>query len=198
MSSKDHSQRLFLVVLGGKSRHCHIEQHDIRWVSGKTIEDTFPQLRKEWYADQRGLHIDSYIAINNIDGYDINLENSPESKKRDYNSKNNENLLWFVNLGGYNSDRLYELHEVDLVVATSRKLAIKISKGRTLHNVDQRHKDDVYCINEFDTVDNCYSINEVNGLKVSLIKNPNNIPQKLVPDWYGYLRIDTHAQLELY
>ena len=61
--------KLFFVMLGGRTKSCHIEQHDIRWVVGKYIEETFPLLRKEWFGLQKGLHIDSYLRLNNIDGY---------------------------------------------------------------------------------------------------------------------------------
>ena len=33
-------KKLFLVVLGGRYKGCHIEQHDVRWVVGETIEAT--------------------------------------------------------------------------------------------------------------------------------------------------------------
>ena len=35
---------LFIVVLGGRSLKGNIEIHDVRWVVGESIEDTFPQL----------------------------------------------------------------------------------------------------------------------------------------------------------
>ena len=51
---------LFIVVLGGRSLKSNIEIHDVRWVLGETIEDTFPELRKQWLGKKSGLHIDSY------------------------------------------------------------------------------------------------------------------------------------------
>ena len=53
------SKKLFLVVLGGRCKGCHVEQHDVRWVVGETIDATLPALRKEWIGLRRGLHIDS-------------------------------------------------------------------------------------------------------------------------------------------
>ena len=41
------AKKLFLVVLGGRCRGCHTEQHDVRWVVGDAIEDTYPQLIKQ-------------------------------------------------------------------------------------------------------------------------------------------------------
>ena len=64
---------LYLVVLGGRTKKANIELHDVRWVVGSRIEDTFDALRKDWFGSLKGLHIDSYKKIKNIDGYKINL-----------------------------------------------------------------------------------------------------------------------------
>ena len=64
---------LYLVVLGGRAEKANIELHDVRWVDGSKIEDTYDTLRKDWFGSSRGLHIDSYKKIQYIDGYKINL-----------------------------------------------------------------------------------------------------------------------------
>ena len=66
---------LFLVVVGGRSPKANIELHDVRWVIGSKIENTFDQLRNDWFGSCDGLHIDSYKKIESIDGYKINLRN---------------------------------------------------------------------------------------------------------------------------
>ena len=66
---------LFLVVVGGRSPKANIELHDVRWVIGTKIEDTFDQLRNDWFGSNNGFHIDSYKKIDLIDGYKINLRN---------------------------------------------------------------------------------------------------------------------------
>ena len=66
---------LYLVVLGGRAAKANIELHDVRWVVGSKIEDTFDTLRKDWFGSPKGLHIDSYKKIKHIDGYKINLIN---------------------------------------------------------------------------------------------------------------------------
>ena len=48
---------LFLVVLGGRIKGCHVELHDVRWVVGDSIEDTIPELKRQWFGTRRGLHI---------------------------------------------------------------------------------------------------------------------------------------------
>ena len=80
---------LFLVVVGGRSPKANIELHDVRWVIGSKIEDTFDQLRNDWFGSNNGLHIDSYKKIDSIDGYKINLRNKEnrQSKNNIFNAK---------------------------------------------------------------------------------------------------------------
>ena len=66
---------LFLVVLGGRVAKANIELHDVRWVVGSRIEDTYDALRRDWFGTFKGLHIDSYKKINYVDGYKVNLKN---------------------------------------------------------------------------------------------------------------------------
>jgi len=71
---------LYLVVLGGRAEKANIELHDVRWVVGSKIEDTFDTLRKDWFGSSKGLHIDSYKKIQYIDGHKINLINIEKDK----------------------------------------------------------------------------------------------------------------------
>ena len=71
---------LYLVVLGGRANKANIELHDVRWVVGSRIEDTYDTLRKDWFGSPKGLHIDSYKKIKYLDGYKINLRNAKNLK----------------------------------------------------------------------------------------------------------------------
>ena len=51
-------------MLGGRANKANIELHDVRWVLGTKIEDTYDVLRREWFGAIEGLHIDSYKKIN--------------------------------------------------------------------------------------------------------------------------------------
>ena len=64
---KIHKIYLFLVVLGGRAKKANIELHDVRWVIGSRIEDTFDVLRRDWFGSLEGLHIDSYKKINYVE-----------------------------------------------------------------------------------------------------------------------------------
>ena len=45
-------------MVGCRSPKANIELHDVRWVIGSKIEDTFDQLRNDWFGADNGLHID--------------------------------------------------------------------------------------------------------------------------------------------
>lgn len=83
--------KLFAVYLGGLAKSSHIEVHDVRFVTGNTIEDTFSSLRQEWFGIPKGLHIDVYMEITEVDGFSITLH--------PYLSAALERL-YFVNTGG--------------------------------------------------------------------------------------------------
>ena len=114
---------LFLVVLGGRAKKANIELHDVRWVVGTRIEDTFDALRNDWFGNFEGLHIDSYKKIKHVDGYKIylkNIENKKLKNKKFFNGSASKNYLWFVNIGGYDPNCMQEKHEFGLVVASSK------------------------------------------------------------------------------
>ena len=97
---------LFIVVLGGRSLKSNIEIHDVRWVLGESLEDTFPELRKQWIGKINGLHIDSYKRIKYVDGYKIEICKSDNNNSN--NTKKEDESLWFINLGGYDPKKMYE------------------------------------------------------------------------------------------
>ena len=185
---------LFIVVLGGKKKESNIELHDVRWVAGKYIEETFSQLRKEWFGDIDGLHIDSYLKVNFIDGYLIKLQDpseyKPANKSNKIIGKKNDNCLWFINLGGYNPLEMYEQHQFGLVVAKSSKEAQLKAKRNWLYNTTKKHTDNISKIKSNKGIDNCILIEQVNELKVELFPDKYKRCQSMKPDWYGYMKID--------
>ena len=84
---------LFLVVLGGRAKMANIELHDVRWVLGSRIEDTYDELRKNWFGTFDGLHIDSYKKINYVDGYKITLKNIENKLKNNESFNGNKTKI---------------------------------------------------------------------------------------------------------
>ena len=184
---------LFLVVVGGRSPKANIELHDVRWVIGSKIEDTFDQLRNDWFGSDNGLHIDSYKKIDSIDGYKINLINKESREPQNKISKKgrmSNKKLWFVNIGGYDPNSMQEKHEFGLVVASSFSEAKNKAKSNWLIDCKKKHKDDIYVVEDFTDVDDCEVIKNIGNWEIELIWNDNHVEEKNIPDWFGYMRID--------
>ena len=184
------SLSLFIVVLGGRSSKSNIEIHDVRWVIGESIEDTFPELRKQWIGNRNGLHMDSYKRIQYVDGYKISLSNSTNNDL--ISSKIEDKSLWFINLGGYDPNKMYEEHEFTLVVAKKAIDAKKKARKNWESNLKNEHIDDYSGIKDFESVDDIHSIKRIKGWEIKLIPDPKERNEKLIPEWYGYMRIDKY------
>jgi len=183
---------LYLVVLGGRSKKANIELHDVRWVVGSKIEDTYNTLRRDWFGSPRGLHIDSYKKIKYIDGYKINLinvENDEIEKKQLLKTKAKKNL-WFVNLGGYNPTSMQEKHEFGLVIASNKLEAKNIAKSKWLIGCKKKHKDDLSSLEKIISCDDCELIKKIGKWEIELTLDNNFIEENNYPDWYGYQKID--------
>ena len=184
---------LFLVVLGGRAEKANVELHDVRWVVGSKIEDTFNVLRKNWFGSIDGLHIDSYKKIEYIDGYKIYLKNFEKNKmtnKQSVNQMNPQKNLWFVNIGGYDPSSMQEKHEFGLVVASSSLEAKNKAISKWLSGCRKKHKDDIASLNKLISCDDCQLIKNIGSWEIELILENNLLEENNYPDWYGYKRID--------
>ena len=189
LNKKSH---LFLVVLGGRAKKANVELHDVRWVIGLKIEDTYNSLRRDWFGMREGLHIDSFKKINYVDGYKINLKNI-ENRKLKNNKINNEKItkknLWFVNIGGYDPSSMQEKHEFGLVVATSSLEAKNKAKSKWLIGLKKKHKDDITSLKKL-IFDDCEHIKKIGNWEIELIPENRFVEETNFPDWFGYMRID--------
>ena len=155
---------LFLVVLGGREEKANIELHDVRWVVGSKIEDTYADLRKDWFGSPKGLHIDSYKKIKYIGGYKINLINLERDKidaKQLVKKNKSKKHLWFVNIGGYNPTSMQEKHEFWLVIASNKLEAKNIAKSKWLIGCKKKHKDDLDSLEMLISCDDCEPIKKI-------------------------------------
>lgn len=167
--------KLFLVYIGGTAPGANIELHDIRFVVGKKMEDTYETLRRQWFGTQKGLHLDSFVHLHHVDGYRIHLASEqPEQRS--------SKQLYFVNFGGYFTNKLAEYHDFTLVVADSPGAAKQQARAKVsqagLAGAELIHKDDLLAVDDclcVDLVDNHFVTLELDGEQ-----------QTLVPDWKGY------------
>ena len=184
---------LFLVVLGGRAKKANVELHDVRWVVGSKIEDTYEVLRRNWFGNSEGLHIDSYKKINYVDGYKINLKNIENKKLKNnelFNGYNSQKNLWFVNIGGYDPSSMQEKHEFGLVIASDELEAKNIAKSKWLKGCKKKHKDDIASLKKLIGCDDCKLLKMIGDWEIVLTLENNLIQETNNPDWYGYKRID--------
>ena len=163
----------------------------MRFVAGVTIDDTIPELRRQWFGERQGLHLDSYMAVRAVDGWSVQLVSADAGAAPGSTplQEPRPERLWFVNLGAYRPDSLAELHHFGLVVARSPQAAKAAAKRQWLNGALQLHKDDLA------SVDDCLAIEQLELLggerwHVQLSPHPEGLSQPQVPDWFGYRRID--------
>jgi len=184
---------LYLVVLGGKAKKANIELHDVRWVVGSKIQDTYDTLRKDWFGSPQGLHIDSYKKIKYIDGYKINLINFEKDKidkKQLVKTNKAKKYLWFVNIGGYNPTSMMEKHEFGIVIASNKLEAKNKAKSKWLIGFKKKHKDDLASLEMLISFDDCEQIKKIDNWEIELTPDNKFIEENNYPDWYGYKKID--------
>lgn len=169
-------QKLFACYLGGRVPGCHIEMHDVQFSVGENIEDCYQDLQwKSVFASDQ-LHIDAFLELKYIDGYEVILSQKPKE------TAPTEPKLWFVNAGGYDPRALGEMHEIGFYIAQTSTEATQKALQVLCDWQDKRHRDDIY------DVDDCIAIEQVQDYYISLI--PTDKQQDFVPMYYGYGTFD--------
>ncbi len=127
--------KLFMFYIGGNCGNSNVELHDVRFAIGRTPEDCFEDLRRQWWGDRKSLHLDCWGAVEQADGYDIELlakANRSEQQK-----------LFFINLGGYDPSEFTELHKNVLIVSPDEAAAKAKAKAQIEH-WRKPHKDRLF------------------------------------------------------
>jgi hypothetical protein len=145
---------LFVVMLGGKHPRARIEVHDVVFAVADTLQATYPQLRDAWFGSPKGVHIDSWMAVDGVDGWKIQLSHlAPAAGAQ---------RLYFINLGGYEANAFGEAHHYLLVVARNTREAKALGKQQMLRRWSQAHTDAVM------DIDDCLPIDLVDGRYIHL------------------------------
>ena len=166
--------KLFMAVLGGNCGNSNIEVHDVRFVVGESIDGCLDQLRREWYGDAKGLHLDSYTEVTAVEGYRIEVSHQPPAPTSP--------KLFFVNVGGYLPGKFLEFHDIGLYGCHSSHEAKQLALKQLLASYEQSHRDDLY------EVDNCIEVNLLDRHYIHLVTDETAVTQG--PTWYGYRPID--------
>jgi hypothetical protein len=136
--------KLFAVVLGGRALGCNIELHDVVFITGNSIVETYARLVNKWFGITKRLHIDSTVELSCIDGHTIELSQVP--------TKPNKNKLFFVNFGGYKPGYFGEIHDSAFYIAATKTEALARAKKALGLDLEEPHCDDNIDIDDIITV----------------------------------------------
>lgn len=156
--------KLFAVVLGGRANGCNIELHDVVFIVANNIEDSYPLLINKWFGIAKGLHMDSFVELQYVDGYEISVSTKPFP---------NEATLFFVNMGGYKKDYFGEVHMMDFFVCQTREEAVqKAKKTLLINDIYQQHCDDKVDVIDL-LQDDIMALSQVEGYFIQIKKSDN-------------------------
>ncbi|MCL6619086.1 MAG: DUF1543 domain-containing protein [Thermomonas hydrothermalis] len=155
----DSTLRLFVVLLGGAHPRAHVELHDVVFAVADSLANTHAQLRQQWFGDAKGLHIDAWMEVDGVDGWQVRLH--PEPPPAD------APRLYFANLGGYLDGLFGEDHRYVLVVADTLADAKRKALAAAGHTWHSPHRDALF------EVDACLPLGPIGGLHVHLLPGPH-------------------------
>jgi len=151
---------LHVVMLRGTHPRARIELHDVVFVDTERLTDAHPALREQWFGDPRGAHIDSWLEVDGVEGYQVRFGDTGPAVDAP--------KLFFLNLGGYVAGEFGEAHRYLLVVAPDAARAK--AKGRRLAAQARWRLPHVDAVLE---VDHCLPVDRVGGRFVHLVEGPH-------------------------
>ena len=146
--------RLFVVMLGGRQARANTEVHDVVFAIGPTIEQTYAQLRQQWFGEAVGLHLDSWMTVDGVEDWQVRLSQDAPAADAP--------RLFFVNLGGYVEGQFGEDHRYLLVVAADAVEAKRKALAQAQSQWIKPHRDALL------EVDSCLPVGPIGGLHVQL------------------------------
>ena len=146
---------LCMVMLGCTPNGRFTEQHDIFFGIGSSLKELVPDMKDFWPEAKGRIHIDAWQKITYIDGFKIEIVSKEKNLEQ-------EEQLFFLNLGGYKEGEFEEYHYKVLVVAKTKAEAIKKAKQTTFYKHcgfkgAESHIDDKYGID----VDDIHNIEDI-------------------------------------
>jgi hypothetical protein len=192
MKEKNH---LYMIMLGCRPKGRTTEQHDIFFGIGSSLAELIPNMKQFWPEAKGKIHIDAWQKVTFVDGFSIKVIDRNEIIE-------NNQKLFFINLGGYKENEFKEYHYKVLTVAKSKALAIKNSKKTTFfkhcgfEGTGASHIDDKFGID----VDDIYRINDIlseefkSKFQLKITKTAIEIEDK---KHIGYLKLDKKHMLNL-
>lgn len=186
--------KLFMVLLGSKAPRRNVEQHDYFFGIARSIKELVPDMKAFWPEAGASLHIDGWREVTNVDGYAISIV------PRSVHQQDTHEKLFFINLGGYQSNKLSEQHYTVLTVQSDRAVAVQESKKTVFYKTNtlkgaNSHIDEKYGID----VDDIYKIEEIlsDAMKENYrihISQSSGLPDDEIV--LGYFRLDKLDKLK--
>ncbi len=175
-----------MLMLGCRPEGRFTEQHDIFFGIGQSIKDLVPNIIKFWPEAKGKIHIDAWREVTHVDNFEISVVNKNENHQ-------NENQLFFINLGGYKENEFEEYHYKVLAVAKNIAEAGHQSKQTTFYKHcgfagAPSHIDDKFGVD----IDDLYKVSDILELDLTqkfdlkIVKSEHVIEDKL---HIGYLKI---------
>lgn len=145
-----------MLLLGSKAPKRNVEQHDYFFGIASSVKELIPGIRAFWPEAGNSIHVDGWREVTNVEGYEVKIVLKNEA------TEPSPHKLFFVNLGGYQSNKLEEQHYVVLTVQEDYKLAVKHAKttlffkSNTIKGANS-HIDEKYGVD----VDDVYRVDDI-------------------------------------
>ncbi|WP_316735448.1 DUF1543 domain-containing protein [Pedobacter aquatilis] len=148
--------KLFMLLLGSKAPQRNVEQHDYFFGIANNLKELIPHIKAFWPEAGSSIHIDGWREVNAVDGYEVKVVPRSEIIQP------SEHKLFFINLGGYQSNKLEEQHYAVLTVQNDRAKAVQDAKKTIFFKQNTikgatSHIDDKYGID----VDDIHRVDEI-------------------------------------
>lgn len=153
-----NSLKLFMLLLGSKAKQRNVEQHDYFFGIAANLKELVPEIKAFWPEAGDSIHIDGWREVNKVENFSIRVV-----LQKDTSIQHNLKKLFFINLGGYQENKLEEQHYTVLTVQEDRTQAILYAKQtvffktNTLKGSANSHIDEKYGID----VDDIYRIEDI-------------------------------------
>lgn len=148
--------KLFMILLGATPNGRNIEQHDIFFGIGSSLNELLPEIQAFWPEANDKIHIDAYRIVTKVGKYKVEVIPKQEENKAANSS------LFFMNLGGYKMGEFEELHYKMLIVSAKKAEAIATAKETVFYKHTGfagavSHIDDKYGVD----VDDVFEIKDI-------------------------------------
>jgi hypothetical protein len=145
--------KLYMLLLGCRPPGRHVEQHDFFFGIAPSLKELIPDIKNFWPEAKGQIHIDAWREVTAVDGYEVRVIDKADAEQ--------QQKLFFINLGGYLPDKFEEQHYTLLTVQPDLAAATKQAKqtlfykengfGKAVSHIDDKYGidvDDIYRIED--------------------------------------------------